>query len=68
MTKFFTALLYFSVVGAAFLAFAWPFTVSRNQDSAEYHVLAVGVLLAFFGALIALCGLRLRAGSLDEQA
>ena len=68
MTKFFTALLYFSVVAAAFLAFAWPFAVSRNQDSAEYHVLAVGVLLVFFAALIALCGLRLRAGGLDEQA
>jgi hypothetical protein len=43
--KAFTALLYVSVAAAAFLAFAWPFTISRDQDSAAYHVIAVGVLL-----------------------
>lgn len=68
MTKLFTVLLYASVVLAAFLAFAWPFAVSRDQDSAAYHVLAVGVLLAFFAALVALCALRLRAGRADERA
>lgn len=68
MTKLFTALLYASVVLAAFLAFAWPFAVSSDQDSAAYHVLAVGVLLAFLAALVALCALRLSAGRADEQA
>jgi hypothetical protein len=61
MTKIFTALLYASVTAAALLAFAWPFVVSRDQDNAAYHVLAVGVLLVFFAALVALCALRLRA-------
>lgn len=68
MTKLFTVLLYASVVTAAFLAFAWPFAVSRDQDSAVYHALAVGVLLAFFAALVSLCVLRLRAGRTDERA
>jgi hypothetical protein len=62
VTKTFTALLYISVAAAAFLAFGWPFTISRDQDSAAYHVLAVGVLLVFFASLLALCVLRLRAG------
>ena len=60
MTKVFSALLYLSVAAAGFLAFAWPFTVSRDQDSAAYHVVAVGVLLVFFAALFVLCALRLR--------
>jgi hypothetical protein len=67
VTKLFTALLYASVAAAAFLAFAWPFAVSRDQDSATYHALSVGVLLAFFVALLALCALRLRAGREDER-
>ena len=51
MRTTFTALLHVSVAAAAFLAFAWPFTVSRDQDSAAYHVIAVGVLLVFFASL-----------------
>jgi hypothetical protein len=61
MTKVFAALLYLSVAAAAFLAFAWPFAVARDQDSAAYHVVSVGVLLVFFAALLVLCTLRLRA-------
>jgi len=68
MTKAFTALLYASVAAAGLLAFAWPFAVSRDQDSAAYHVIAVGVLLAFFAALVVLCALRLRAGRGGTQA
>lgn len=68
MTKPFTVLLYASVAAAVFLAFAWPFAVSRDQGSAAYHVLAVGVLLAFFVSLLVLCALRLRAGRGDTQA
>jgi len=68
MTKLFTALLYTSVAAAAFLAFAWPFAVSPDQDSAAYHVAAVGVLLAFFAALLVLCALRLRTGRGDKAA
>jgi hypothetical protein len=62
VTRLFTALLYASAAAAALLAFAWPFAVSRDLDSAAYHVLAVGVLLVFFAALAVLCALRLRAG------
>ena len=68
MTKAFTALLYVSVAAAAFLAFAWPFTVSRDQDSAAYHVIAVGVLLVFFASLLVLCVLRLRTRRDDKVA
>ena len=60
-------MLYASVAAAAFLAFAWPFTVSRDQDSAGYHVIAVGVLLVFFASLLMLCVLRLRAGRGDKM-
>lgn len=56
MTKVFTALLHVSVAAAAFLAFAWPFTVSRDQDSAAYHVIAVGVLVTI--AVLAPLGFR----------
>jgi len=66
--KAFTALLYVSVAAAAFLAFAWPFTISRDQDSAAYHVIAVGVLLVFFASLLVLCALRLRASRDDKAA
>ena len=66
MTKLFTPLLWVSVSAAAFLAFAWPFAVSRDQDGAAYHVLAVGVLLAFFASLFVLCALRLRVGRSDK--
>ena len=55
-------MLYLSVAAAAFLAFAWPFVVSRDQDSVAYHVIAVGVLLVIFASLVVLCALRLRAG------
>lgn len=67
MKNAFTALLYVSIAAAAFLAFAWPFTISQDQDSAAYHVIAVGVLLVFFAALLVLCALRLRA-SCDSKA
>ena len=53
-------LLYASVVAAAFLAFAWPCVISRDQDSAAYHAIAVGVLLVFFASLFVLCLFRLR--------
>jgi len=66
MAKLFTALLYGSVAEAVLLAFAWPFAVSRDQDSAAYHALAVGVLLAFFASLFVLCALRLSAGRGDK--
>lgn len=62
MRKAFTALLYASVAAAVFLAFVWPFTVSRDQDSVAYHAAAVGALLGFFASLCVLCALRLRAG------
>ncbi len=68
MTRLFSGLLYTSAAAAALLAFAWPFAVSRDQDSATYHVAAVGVLLAFFAALTVLCLLRLLAGGGDKQA
>ena len=58
--KTLTGLLYASVAAAAFLAFAWPFVVSRDQDSAAYHVIAVAVLLVFFASLFVLCLFRLR--------
>jgi len=68
MSKVFIALLYASVGAAAFLAFAWPFAVSRDQDSATYHLIAVGVLLSFIASLVVLCTLRLRASRGDRQA
>ena len=68
MRKAFTALLYVSVAAAAFLAFAWPFTISRDQDSAAYHVIAVGVLLVFFASLLVLCVLRLRTSRVNKVA
>jgi hypothetical protein len=68
MAKLFTALLYASVAAAALLAFAWPFAVSQDRDSGAYHALAVGVLLAFFAALVVLCARRLRAGRGDGPA
>jgi hypothetical protein len=66
--KAFTALLYSAVAAAAFLAFAWPFVISRDRDSVAYHVLAVGVLLVFFAALLVLFVLRLRANRDDTTA
>ncbi len=68
MTKAATALLQGSVAAAAFLAFAWPFIVSRDQDSAVYHVVSVGVLLIFFASLVVLCVQRLRASRDDKAA
>ena len=68
MTKLFTTLLYASIAAAALLTFAWPFAVSRDQDSATYHVIAVGVLLAFLVSLLVLCALRLRTGRGDKPA
>ena len=68
MLKTFSALLYASVAAAALLAFAWPFAVSPDQDSAAYHALAVGVLLAFLASLVVLCALRLRASDDDRAA
>ncbi len=68
MTKTCTVLLYVSIAAAAFLAFAWPFTVSRDENSAAYHVAAVGVLLVFLACLAVLCALRLRAGCCDRRA
>jgi len=61
VSKALSALLYASVAASAFLAFAWPFAVSRDQDSVSYHVISVGVLLVFFALLAVLCALRLRA-------
>jgi len=66
--KAFSALLYASVAAAALLAFAWPFTISRDQDSVAYHLAAIGVLLVFFASLLVLCALRLRAGRDDKRA
>ena len=66
MTKLFTPLLWASIAAAAFLSFVWPFAVSHDQDGAAYHLLAVGVLLAFFASLFVLCALRLRAGRTDK--
>jgi len=66
MTRMLTLLLYASVAAAAFLAFAWPFTISIDQSNAAYHVAAVGVLLAFFTSLIVLCALRLRSSRVDK--
>jgi hypothetical protein len=68
VTKLFTALLYLSVAAAALLAFGWPFMVSQDRDSAAYHVIALGVLLAFFASLCVLCALRMRAGRDDKPA
>jgi len=67
VTKVFTKLLYFSAAAAAFLAFAWPFTISRDQGSPAYHVISVGVLLVFFASLLVLCTLRLRASRVSKS-
>lgn len=66
--KLSTAALYLSVAAAAFLAFGWPFTVSRDQGSGAYHVVSVGVLLIFFASLTVLCVQRLRASRDDKSA
>lgn len=60
MTQGLIALHFASIAAAAFLAFAWPFEVSPDQDSNVFHVLAVGVLLTFLATLVCLCAARLR--------
>ena len=55
-----TALHFASIAAAGLLAFAWPFVVSRDRDSAAFHGLAVGVLLCFLATLVCLCAMRLR--------
>jgi hypothetical protein len=68
MKKMLSVMLFASVATAAFLAFAWPFVVSSDQDSRAYHFISVGVLLSFLASLVVLCALRLREGRGDTQA
>ena len=49
-----------AVVASALLALAWPFVVSADRDDPVFRVLAIGTLIVFFAALIALCAVRIR--------
>ncbi len=52
------AVLGLSAGACVFLAFAWPFLVSRDPEGAAFRVLAIASLVAFLASLAAVVAFR----------
>ena len=58
MSRLARAALWASSASGVFLAFAWPFVVSADPESAAFHAAAVATVIVFFASLAATLAAR----------